>query len=76
MPEATMGKENVPVASPKRGIDSSPQSSANPSSPTTNGSTKNGKRVSKGKMAVFKVHLLDGKEYSESIEVRRSRAYF
>jgi hypothetical protein len=77
MPEAK-GKENVIPASPKKGgIDNtngtpgevSPQSTAYPASPATNGSSKSGKRISKGKMALARVHMLDGTECDFSIEV-------
>ncbi|ODM98417.1 Protein 4.1 [Orchesella cincta] len=56
MPEAK-GKENIVPSSP-RGV-GAPENGALPDSPNTNGTGKNAKR-SKGKMAIAKVHLLDG----------------
>lgn len=63
MPEAK-GKENIVPSSPR----GAPENGNIPDSPNTNGTGKNAKR-SKGKMALAKVHLLDGTVWDCPVEV-------
>jgi len=63
MPEATnAGKENIVPSSPKS------QNGSYPDSPATNGSAKNIKR-STGKMAISRIHMLDGTTWDCPIDV-------
>lgn len=69
MPEAK-GKENIVPSSP-RGVGGPGENGNLPDSPNTNGTGKNAKR-SKGKMAMAKVHLLDGTHWDCPIEVSKT----